>query len=375
MAKKNIAIEQIKSEVEDDYSNDDLYNINSWGADLSFRELITMYEEGELLKPELQRHYVWDKTEASRFIDSLLLGLPVPGIFLAKTKDNINLIVDGYQRIMTVHDYVKGIFSEDNQIFKISRSDKINERWRGKAFTELSDTEKRKIRGTTIHAIVFEQIKLKNGDTGLYQVFERINTSGRTLLPQEIRNCVYQGPFNDLLMSLNKNPNWRKLYGSEEIDNRMRDVEFILRFMALRFLNFEEVKTTRISMKKHLNEFMETCNKYSDEELTNLKDAFINAMDYILSNIGHQAFNNISSKDSKIVKRFHPTIFDAISIATSHYLEKNNDKIENLPEKRIKLLKDEKFIKYISERTTDIEHIKSRISIAYQYLYGAGHEQ
>ena len=100
-------IEEIKEEINDSYSNDDLYNINSWGADLSFRELITMYDEDELLKPELQRYYVWDKPEASRFIESILLGLPVPSIFLANTNDDKKLIIDGYQRIMTVFDYVK----------------------------------------------------------------------------------------------------------------------------------------------------------------------------------------------------------------------------------------------------------------------------
>ena len=75
-------IQEIQEEINDSYSNDDLYNINSWGADLSFRELITMYEEDELLKPELQRYYVWEKPEASRFIESILLGLPVPSIFV-----------------------------------------------------------------------------------------------------------------------------------------------------------------------------------------------------------------------------------------------------------------------------------------------------
>lgn len=100
------AIEEISSEVEDDYSDDDLYKIKSWGSDMSFREIITMYDEDELVKPEMQRHYVWEKVEASRFIDSLLLGLPVPSLFLANTKDEKKIIVDGYQRIMTVYDYV-----------------------------------------------------------------------------------------------------------------------------------------------------------------------------------------------------------------------------------------------------------------------------
>lgn len=108
------------------YSDDDLYNINSWGADLSFREIISMYEEDELLKPELQRKYVWTKVEASRFIDSILLGLPVPSVFFAKEPNETMLIIDGFQRIMTVYDYVKGIFSGDGKVFKLSNTDNIN---------------------------------------------------------------------------------------------------------------------------------------------------------------------------------------------------------------------------------------------------------
>ena len=78
-----IAMDEFKEELEQ-YSDDDLYNINSWGADLSFREIITMYDDDELLKPELQRKYVWSRAEASRFIDSILLGLPVPSVFFCK---------------------------------------------------------------------------------------------------------------------------------------------------------------------------------------------------------------------------------------------------------------------------------------------------
>ena len=85
MSEKRI-IEEI-SEEEEKYSNDDIYNIRSWGADLTFRELTQRYEDGDLLKPELQRKYVWKKDEASRFIDSILLGLPVPSIFLAMERD------------------------------------------------------------------------------------------------------------------------------------------------------------------------------------------------------------------------------------------------------------------------------------------------
>ena len=97
MANTKEIISDIKEETTS-YSDDSLFNITSFGTDMTFRELITMYEEGDLEKPEMQRKYVWDKNEASRFIDSILLGLPVPSIFLAKTDDEKRLIVDGYQR-------------------------------------------------------------------------------------------------------------------------------------------------------------------------------------------------------------------------------------------------------------------------------------
>ena len=165
-AKEKDIIDEIEEEISE-YSDDALFNITSFGADMSFRELITMYEEGDLEKPEMQRNYVWNKNEASRFIDSILLGLPVPSIFLAKTSDEKRLIVDGYQRIMTVFDYVKkGVFGGDGKSFSLSNSEIINERWRGKTFQELQPEEQRKIRNSSIHAIVFEQKQPKD-DTGM----------------------------------------------------------------------------------------------------------------------------------------------------------------------------------------------------------------
>lgn len=248
--REQMIVDEIKEEM-DGYSDDSLFNITSFGTDMTFRELITMYEEGDLEKPEMQRNYVWNKNEASRFIDSVLLGLPVPSIFLAKTKDEKRLIVDGYQRIMTVYDYVqRGIFGGDGKSFALSNSEIINKRWRGKTFQELQPEEKRRIRNFPIHAIVFEQ-KEPQDDTGMYQIFERINTGGRTLKPQEIRNCVYHGDFNKLLVELNKNANWRKIYNDGVEDTRMADIELILRMFAFGYIySQEEIQQKQINYDK-----------------------------------------------------------------------------------------------------------------------------
>lgn len=360
-------------EQDDYYSDDDLFKISSWGADLSFRELITRYDEDELVKPELQRFYVWDKPEASRFIDSVLLGLPIPSIFLAKTKNEKLLIIDGYQRLMTVRDYVKGIFSKDGKVFKLSRTQKVHERWRGKAFSELDEEDQRRIRNTTIHAIVFMQRHPLHGDTSLYQVFERINSSGRTLLPQEIRNCVYQGPINSLIIELNNLLIWRRLFGKEEIDTRMRDMEYILRFFALsdEKILYDDKFPASISLKKYLNQFMDENN--NGEIIEKFRHRFTRSIDFAEKAFGHNAFHNISSTDeTRLVEKFSPTVFDSVLIAIDLAFQKNsiNEKVSDLEERRLNLLKDHEFQEKLSKETMRVPNIRFRINRMYEALFG-----
>lgn len=366
--KEKSNIEEIKSEMEDDYSDDSLFNISSWGADLSFRELISMYEDDELVKPELQRKYVWDKTEASRFIESILLGLPVPSIFLAQAGSQ-KLIVDGYQRVMTVYDYVKrGVFSADGKVFKLSNSEKINQRWRNKAFAELSVDDQRKIRSTTIHAIMFEQKKPENDDTSLYQIFERINTSGRSLTPQEIRNCVYQGPFNSLLFDLNENETWRGLFGTSDPDSRMRDIEYILRFFVMKTDDVLKSDANQISLKKSLNTFMDDHKNDSADDLEGFKTEFLSTIQLVDRLVGKNAFRNLTKNGFS--KKFHPAIFDAIMVSTFLVAKRGHDICTVSVEQHQKLLSDDRFKDAVSKRTTNIENIRKRIQLAGAILFG-----
>lgn len=361
MSSQKEIIEVLAAEKDDGYSDDSLFNISSWGADLSFRELCTMYEENELLKPELQRKYVWDRMEASRFIESILMGLPVPSIFLAQSGSD-KLIVDGYQRIMTVYDYIRGIFSADNKVFKLSNSEKINHRWRNKAFNELSYEDQRKIKSTTIHAIVFEQKKPENSDTSLYQIFERINTSGRTLTAQEIRNCVYQGSFNKLLFELNKNQTWRTLFGSKDEDSRMRDIEFILRFFVMKSDSVQKSTLNQISLKKSLNEFMAEVQNADETLINQFRNEFVETMELVHETLGDCAFRNFVK--NKYTKKFHPAIFDAISVAfyfiKANKMNVKNDAITLHPQ----LLTNESFKNASTTRTTDVQNITERVRMA-----------
>jgi len=362
----DVLFEYSQAELEDDYSDDSLFNISSWGADLSFRELISMYDEEELIKPELQRKYVWNKIEASRFIESLLMGLPVPSIFLAKSGSQ-QLIVDGYQRIMTVYDFVqRGVFSGDNKIFRLSNTERINQRWRNKAFSELSQDDQRKIRSTTIHAIIFEQKRPENDDTSMYQIFERINASGRILTPQEIRNCVYQGPLNALLFELNDFKPWRALYGSNTPDCRMRDIECILRFFVMKSSLVQESQNSRISLKKSLNQFMGINRNATIEEINNYKEEFSTTMSQIFESLGANAFRNYNK--IRYSKKFNPALFDAVSVAFYEMIKKGNAFDNDMKNLHKLLFDNPEFVKASREQTTNLANIKARINIAKQIL-------
>lgn len=370
-------IQHIRDEDNDAYSDDSLFNIKPWGADLSFRELIQRYAEEELVKPELQRMYVWDRTEASRFIDSLLLGLPVPSIFLAQTQDEKLLIIDGYQRIMTVYDFVRGVFSKDGKVFALSRSEKINSRWRGKSFVELNDAEQRRVRNTTIHAIIFSQQQPGDEDTSLFQVFERINTSGRTLLPQEIRNCVAQGTLNSLLFTLNGYGYWRELFGLSDPDSRMRDMEFILRFFALTSDAYRSDLREKISLRRFLDLYMKANANAGPEQIKVLGERFTAAIDLVIESFGSNAFHNISQTDSeKFVSKFSPTIFDSTLIAADFAIRVGGIQIpEDARQARRALLLNPQYKSAISQETMKRDSIRTRVSLACRHLFGVEYEQ
>lgn len=361
----------IDEEVNEEYSNDDLFNISSFGTDPSVRELVMQYQEGEIEKPELQRKYVWTKKIASRFIESLLLGLPVPSIFLANTSSGKRLIIDGYQRIRTLYDFIEeGIWHGDDSVFRLSDSELINKRWRNRTFKELSDVDKRRLRTYAIHAIVFEQKKPSN-DSGMFQIFERINTSGMVLKDQEVRNCVYQGVYNSMLFELNKYPKWRKLFGDEKEHPRMSDLEFILRFFAMNSVDVYHSSLKHIVLKQVLNDEMGK-HKNDAQYVNSCKEKFLKTIDFLYDNIGEEAFFNLQKDLTVVRKRFYPTIFDSLMVATSIAIERGFllNEGDNLAMKRMALLKDEEYRESITQGTMQVQHIRTRISKALAYMYG-----
>lgn len=281
---------------------------------------------------------------------------------------------------MTVFDYVKrGVFGGDGKSFSLSNSENINERWRGKTFQELQPEEQRKIRNSSIHAIVFEQKEPKD-DTGMYQIFERINTSGRSLKPQEIRNCVYHSKFNSLLIKLNKNTDWREIFGMPEDEPRMADIELLLRMFAFADLhNQKENKQKQINLVKYLNTYMKynsELDKISEKEL---REEFEEIIEFFSKRFNEHIFRNGKYKDGEVVfsNKINPAIVDAVYSATLFAKQQYGlDSIAELDlnRKYEMLIRNTDFQEVISKRTTNVDNIRKRAKIAAELLYGVSYE-
>jgi Protein of unknown function DUF262 len=336
-------------EEEDSVEENLRYEISSYGADYDVEGLVKRLRNGDAKIPEFQRGYVWPIKQASRFIESLLLGLPVPGIFLSKEQDtNKLLVIDGHQRLTTLRAFYDGIFPSTKKEFSLTD---VQPSFAGKTFKTLEEDDRRTLDNAIIHATVVKQSDPQDGGSGIYKIFERLNSSGVLLSSQEIRTAIYGGRLAKLLSELNGNPNWRKLFGP--VNKRMRDQELILRFLALLM---REKNYTR-PMKTFLNSFMNT-NRNLDEKLSKeLAMAFNTSIGLIYETIGDKAFKPVSS--------FNAAVYDAILLGVSKRLQKG--KIKNgasLVTAYKEVLADKDFQVWTSRSTADDETLKKRLERA-----------
>jgi len=215
------------------------YTITSYGADYPVDGLVKRMEQGDIIVPSFnkeveegqkiigfQRDFVWRKPQADKFIESLLLGLPVPGIFLVKEPNGKLLVLDGRQRLRTLAGFYKELFQKRE--FSLEN---VQKHWVDKTYKTLEVEDRRRIDDSIIHATIIKQDEPSNDQSSIYLIFGCLNSGGTFLQPQEIRVALYHGAFANLLDNLNKNHNWRALYGQKSA--RLKDLELILRFFAL----------------------------------------------------------------------------------------------------------------------------------------------
>lgn len=343
------------------------YKFTTMGGDIQIRQLVQQISEGDIEIPNIQRKYVWSNSIASRFIESALLDLPLPSIFLCRQTNGKYLIIDGLQRLTTLKQFVN-MESINGKTFKISNSKDIYKDWRGKTFGELTLDDQRRLKNKTIHAIIVEQLHPENYD-GLFLIFERINSGGVQLNQQEIRNAIFQNKYTEMLSNINENSLWREVFGDKSPHKRMKDIEMILRFLALREHKLKSIDTGSVSFVELLNKHMSNNINITNENMEVAKNEFFNTLSFVTETFGTNVFRTNPSDNNNITKKFFATIFDAIMIST-YYSRKQDPTITSSVENLYKLFNNEEFRNYINSHTTENKAIFGRISLACEILYG-----
>jgi hypothetical protein len=361
----NEKAEEKRQEIEDEYDlsldsdvldesllegpSNTTFTITSYGADYTVDTLINRMKSEAFYVPTFQRNFVWSKRHASRFIESLLMGLPVPGIFLYKeTPSNRHLVVDGQQRLKTLQSFYSGLFKESS--FRLIG---VRDEWEGKTYSELSASDRLKLDDSVVHATIFQQDEPKDNQKSLYFVFERINSGGIRLSPQEIRNCINDGPLLHMIRLLNEDKSWRKIFG-EKTNARLKDQELILRFLAM----MERADQYARPMSDFLNEFTSDFSSPDQNKLRSMADLFSETIKVCYEAMGTAAF-----RPSGVL---NAAVFEAVTVGIGTRIRTSN-MVVNLSDINmvyLELLANTRFMRACDRATSDEESVKTRQSLA-----------
>ncbi|MGJ5071577.1 DUF262 domain-containing protein [Bradyrhizobium oligotrophicum] len=324
------------------------FTITSYGADYPVETIVKRLSQDTFHVPTFQRQFVWSQRHASRFIESLLMGLPVPGIFLYReSSTSRHLVVDGQQRLRTLQYFYSGTFLD--RPFKLVG---VRDEWEGKTYGDLRSTEQLKLDDAIVHATIFQQDEPKDNLKSLYFVFERINSGGMRLSPQEIRNCISEGPILDAVRELNENPDWRGIFG-ESHNKRLKDQELVLRALAM----FAWRDDYRSPMREFLNEFA-SYKDFSRKELDQLKRLFVDSI-----RILNECFGSKACRPSRAL---NVAVFEAVMVGLSNRFELS--KAAPDPKKFVsaydRLLKNKDFLKACERATAREDTLTARQQLA-----------
>ena len=329
------------------------YSITSYGADYPVDGLVQRLSKDDIFIPPFQRKFVWSRYQSSRFVESLLLGLPVPAIFLGKEEDtNRLLVIDGQQRLRSLWHFYQGKF-ENGDEFLLGG---VASRFEGLSYRTLHDSDRRRLDDSILHAIVVKQDQPEEDkSSSIYLLFERLNTGGSLLHPQEIRACIYHGPLNDFLAELNQNTSWRAIYGPE--NQRMKDRELILRFFTLLF----DLDNYSKPMEGALNRYMWTNRKLQRQSKEVLVNAFVPTIEKVAEELGTTAF--------RPTRAINAAVFDAVMVALATLspgvLQATPGAIATA---YFALLEDPDFVAAYESSTSSEDRVKARIAKATEYF-------
>ena len=348
--------QELSLEHEDDETPYVEFDISVSPSDPPLSTISQQIEDGDIIIPFYQRKFVWTIQQASKLIESFLMGLPVPQVFLYQNDEGILEVIDGQQRLMSVQYFFSGFFGEADrqgkrQVFKLKGLSERSE-YNNKTFSELSSRDQRRLKSSTIRAINIRQLSPKGGADSVFHIFERLNTGGTQLKPQEIRNAVYRGPVVKSLRRLNSDTNWQSILGLKSPDKTQKDVELVLRLASL----FRSWQNYEKPMLRHLNTFMRKARDWNFDWIPDFENEFLRVTALVAESL---------------VKPFRPkrvinaAVLEAVFIAM---LEDPSIDKSKLQRNYDSLFDDHEFKQSITGATTDTATLRQRINRAKDIL-------
>ena len=317
-------------------------------------QFVEMIKEGDLeIAPRFQRNFIWDRTRKSRLIESIFLGLPLPTIYLSQYPDGRLTIVDGLQRINTIKDFMEDKFSLCNMEY----FDFCN----GKTYSQLNlpSLQQRRFKQTVITCFV---IDYRSPSQLKYDLFRRLNTGGKVLNDQEIRNCLARNPLQDTLYNMVNSAEFKAATCGSVKDTRMAAQESALRFIYFydKYSENNYIGDYDGDMKSALDACVEELNQKNKEELSVYVDAFKKSMNLAYQLFGEYAFRKVSPNQNR-KSSINKSLMLVLSVLLAKYAEEHPNATvnRNLTDDLSALIEhDDKLNEAISWSTTNKKNIQ-----------------
>lgn len=363
------------------------YAFNSFRIERSIRDILNWVEKGKIIIPEFQRDFVWNYNQSSKFIESILLGLPIPDFFMFRLideggKSEKYILIDGLQRYTTIREYVNEEYVQNATSKKFKINNKASQ-WFGKTYGALDDVDKDYFQDYSLKINVFDSIENSDKMQKLYMtaIFERINTGSTKLSNQEVRNAIYA---SDIVSQIKKDASdslfLKLLQGDKEIYmQRCKFEEFYIRLLAYNQVYRQKSKEStyfvdddpesKITSSKDLMlcNYLYYCN-INKINYENEKTKLFQALK-IISSFTQNAFCTVKRDSDKISTKIHEVFSEALVIAIMNGATINVSQ-ETFDKYKIMIWRDqEKYIAFF-HTTTDLAHVKTRIDIMNQILAG-----
>ncbi|RLJ72508.1 DUF262 domain-containing protein [Pedobacter alluvionis] len=343
--------------------------VKTQSIEYDLETLVKKIDKGIIkLDPDYQRRHRWDDKTSSRLIESLILNIPIPTIYISQdvdvdseTEEYRYSVIDGQQRLTAMYNFLKDKYS----LVGLETLDELN----GCLHRDLPPfltrrLEERTVKCLRIDSTLDAQVKI--------DIFERLNSGSVKLEPQELRNAVYSGKFNVLCKNLSSDSNFRTLLqinpDQPDANNRVRkmeDVELVLRFFSLINENYQNYKKTKDKgFIDFLSETMDNRNQSSDSEISRYREEFEETMRVILRDFGNSAFAKYKyeNSDLKLQSRFNVAVFDALATSCHDLIfQENITKFGDKRENYQALFANNEFYESISGSYLDTNKLKFRI--------------